>query len=1121
MVRLALVHSRVSAKSNSDLSHRASSTEGEAAHRLMEAQGYVMKRKSTSERGQQSEWRCPFHEGPGAIEPRKGTNFYINATTSQYACHSASCGERGNLQTLERFFGIDVADDDYVEMVSSKEQQLQLFEKLLTPELRTPFYEHGLTDLTIERFRLGYEPEHTEPTEDGRGRKVPARYVIPYLEGRRPVLFRYYAPYGEPKYKYTWETGSEARLFNASAAIGDDKGMVILAEGEQKAMLLTQLGYAAVAVPGAAMWRTEWQAAFTHAKQILICFDHDNPEHHIYDKPEQDKWCQRCKGKGLERCAGHNPGQEAAAARLDSLGWRAKNIVLPLPEGKDAPKTDVNDFFVRDGHTGEEFAELATGKPATPYKVASLADIMLKPPEATQFLIEQGILPRGGRLLIAGAPKVGKMQRTSSPVLTPHGWTTMGDLHVGDEVISVDGTAARVIAVHPQGVKKIFKVTMSDGSWTECGLDHLWTIQSHDQRQRGAKSGRQIWETVDTEQIAALLAAGKTRHTYIPMVAPVQYAPNGVMPLDPYGLGLLIGDGNFTTATPRFTKPEPELHEALAKAFPDNAQSMVNEAKGDMNLRSKTGPNVLTAQLRQLGLWGCKSTDKFLPEQYLRADVDTRLALLQGLLDTDGWVQWNASKKNSSAYFGTSSERLKDHVVELVESLGGTVRVLHKPAPKFQNGGVGAPAWSLRVRLPEEFEPFRLTRKLEEWRSGRTSKFTPPVRKIVAVEYVGDDEAQCITIDRDHGLYVTERFIVTHNSVLADNLALSLAAGIPFLGRFAVDQPTRTLLLDRELSRWSLFSRLQELMDKRLGYRAAAENLLVDHDHLIRLDQKGAYDVLANLVESNGAEVIILDTAYKFFSGDVESAASVSKAFEVLDKVIHTTGVSVVMTHHMRKRQSKDPHGAAAADPSQVVGSFLWTGWPNATILLNFLNRSVEDPFNALCSFTAFRDAAPPDPLALYRTRESIAYSAISDYSYDEENATSSGRASTQVIRPDTESVANLLLQVCPTTEEDFLHIAGAHFGVKMESIRPFLLDALSGGHFEKSKGRPAIIKFAHDRNDEQTWEAEHNLPATPPPPGVAAPGGITAALGGAGGFVHEPMFDAAMDLSELSPADF
>lgn len=704
-MRLTLVSQpKPNVRINADApAHRASATEGEAAKRLLESQGYPCKRTSNG----QYEFRCPFHEGPGAVEPRKGVNFYVNVQNSKYACHSAACGERGNLQTLEKFFGIE--NEPGFEYVT-KDQELKVFEKCLTRDLRKPFYEHGLTDATIERFRLGWDQEKQ-------------RYVIPYLEGRRPVFFRYYQPDGDPRWKYTWEEGASARLFNAQDAFGDSDGRVFLCEGEQKAMLLVQLGYAAVAVAGASQWKDEYQAAFTHAKQIIVCFDNDNPANHVYDQHRKScaddcsttHRCNKCETRGLDACIGHNPGQEQAVARVENLGWRAKNVVLPRPD--DQRKTDVNDYFIRDGFTNADFAELCFGTRKTPYKVLSLAEIIESPPDEAHFLVEQGILPQGGRLLIAGKPKVGK-------------------------------------------------------------------------------------------------------------------------------------------------------------------------------------------------------------------------------------------------------------------------------------------------------------------------------------------------------------------SIFVDNLALSLASGIPFLKKFKIDHPTRTLLLDRELSKRSLFDRMGALMDDRPGYKAAVENLMIDHDHLLRLDQKGAYDVLAGLITENGAEVVILDTAYKFLGGDVESSSALMKAFEVLDKVIHETGCSIVMTHHHKKGQGgKGKENNDHADPDNVAGSFLWTGWPNATILLNYLNRSVENPFNAICTFTAFRDAAPPEPLALYRSRESISYSAITEYSHEENHN------STPVVgeRPTSEGVANLLLEMAPTTEDDFLHVAAGHFGVRIETIKPFLIDVLSQGHFIKTNGRPPILKFAADKQEE-TWEQEHGL---------------------------------------------
>lgn len=1025
--------------------HRMSASDGEAAAKLLDAQGYPEKAPiNARERGS----ACPFHEEPGAVGRGKQPNFYLNKRSGLFTCFSASCGEKGNLRALERLFGIDV-EDDWVTEVTSREVQLQAFEMDLTTSLRRPFYEHGLTDQTIERFRLGYD-------------RTKGRYIIPYLVGRRPRYFRYYKPQGDPKWKYTWEEGAEAGLFNAHDAMGDSEGLVVVTESEQKAMLLVQMGYAAVGVPGASIWRQEWVSLFTHARKIVVLFDNDSLEHHNYDRPAEGKRCQKCAGAGLSHCIGHNPGQDAALARVEQLGWRARNAVLPLPLG--APKTDVNDYVMRDGASVDDLRALITGKPADNYRVRNFAEIEQDPPEQAAMLVGHGVLPVAGRLLVAGSPKAGKAGLTTTPVLTPMGWRTMGDLEVGDAVIGSDGRPTEVIAVHPQGESDVFRVTMSDGSSTCCTAQHLWAIQSHDDR-----IARRGYRVVETADVAQILAADHRRHTYIPIVEPVQYSPID-LPLDPYALGLLLGDGYLAgRSTPSFVKPDLELHEAL-RAIPGVALTTVNAEQGAVLLvrETPTGPNPVADIARGLQLSGCRSWEKAIPPLYLHAAIDQRLALLQGLLDTDGWVEHNDTG-NTSSHYGTSSPTLKDQVVELVESLGGVARVQYKSAPKFQDGGVGRPAWSIGVRLPQHLEPFRLTRKLEAWRAGRSTKHLPPVRRIVSVEPAGRADAVCITVANPDGLYVTERHIVTHNSILIENLALSLTAGMPFLKRFEIDHPTRTLLLDRELSKRSLFERLSALYEAQPGMRAGRENLLIDHDNLIRLDQPNAKETLARLIATNGAEVCILDTAYKFFTGDVEKSSTLMQAFGVLDAVIAETGCAFVLTHHRRKTSNeKGRQQTGEADPDSVAGSFLWTGWPNATILLNFLQRSVENPFNVVASFTAFRDDAPPEPLALYRSRESIAYSAIEEYQSDQEVA-----LPTQRQQISTRAIADMLLEACPITEEHFLHAAAARFGPEA-IVRPYYLDALASGDFVKS-GRPPIIRFRFDR-EESSWEEEHNI---------------------------------------------
>jgi hypothetical protein len=943
--------------------HRAARTEGEAVRRLLETQGFVTKIKN-----KEVVCPCPFHEEPGEIAPRKTPNFYVNAETGLWNCLSASCGERGNLRALEHHFNIG-GDDEWVTAFVSREEKLKQYVNDLNrtefSDRRSVFYRQGLTDDTIDRFRLGYDADKK-------------RWVIPYLEGRKPKFFRYYQPDGDPRWKYTWEDGAHSCLYNEQDAIGDKEGLTILTEGECfegdtevftsrgwvrfddlvnhaengnedilvgqvtadggiefvtpsayvkkphvgdiiehyvphsrlspmmshrstpdhripaihhenlnpafsdtetgrwlprpvlnskyefsdaesghghhyawprsvildgpglnddkmlkhfhhlvqeeedfpeswlmeaslderlailrkaatlpnhcftltqqewlgtlahttgcvaehhiephwmayrssitvryeaekvtswadmktnvymfegtvycvtvpsgmllvrtdgtitvsgncKTMLLTQLGWAAVGVPGASQWKSEWHESFSDARQIAIVFDNDNPLFHIYDNMETGHRCAKCASAGLSECVGHNPGQEAAVKRLKQLGWRAKNILLPLPND-DTRKTDINEYFIRDGFTNADFGELVTGRSASPFKVTSLRELHDSPPDEAIFLVEHGILPAGGRLLISGRPKIGK-------------------------------------------------------------------------------------------------------------------------------------------------------------------------------------------------------------------------------------------------------------------------------------------------------------------------------------------------------------------SIFVANLVLSLASGIPFLKSgqfpgFKVARPTRVLLLDRELSKYSLYSRLVSLIEDRPGYGAAAENLMIDHDHLFQLDSPEAYRLLEGLITHNGIEVILFDTAYKFFGGDIDSSKSIMKGFEVLDRLIAKTGVSVVLTHHHRKSQISG--GKDIIDTDSIAGSFLWSGWPNASVLLNFLNRSVEDPFNSVCTFAAFRDAPPPDPIALYRGRESISYRNIELYQGEVEfNSREAVMALT------TESIQQLLLDLCPVTEERFLHVAAARMQVQVKTVKAFLVDAMSRGGFVK-KGNPVTYYIDGTERDDE-----------------------------------------------------
>jgi replicative DNA helicase len=367
--------------------------------------------------------------------------------------------------------------------------------------------------------------------------------------------------------------------------------------------------------------------------------------------------------------------------------------------------------------------------------------------------------------LVPAPPKTGKAQPLDGLVMTPTGPRRMGDLHVGDSVVGSNGLPTRIVAVHPQGAIPIYRVDVTDHTSLEVSGGHLWMVQSNDDRQAGY-SGR----VRTTMEIRDLLIGGHGRKTYLPVSAPVEFEPLGTLPLDPYLLGLLLGNGSLTKEV-GFTAGDHEQIEALESVCPPGISLTLraNPLERCLKGRGSGSLNPVTAALRDLGLMGLRSIQKFIPEVYLRASIEDRWALLQGLMDTDGGVE-----KTRSTY-STSSFRLAQDVQQLVESLGGTAGRQEKLHPTYSYKAeilVGQPSTILTVRPALNLGcPFRLPRKVAAWERTRPAKHCPPVRKIEAVEYVGVKEAQCITVAATDSLYLADHCLVTHNSWILDFIA--------------------------------------------------------------------------------------------------------------------------------------------------------------------------------------------------------------------------------------------------------------------------------------------------------------------------------------------------------------
>lgn len=365
------------------------------------------------------------------------------------------------------------------------------------------------------------------------------------------------------------------------------------------------------------------------------------------------------------------------------------------------------------------------------------------------------------RCFIADDMGLGKAQSINSKILTPTGWKTFKNLKIGDEIINSNGTISHVKGIYPQGIKKIYKVLFTDNSSTLCCDDHLWNIQTASQRARNDKFNTKNLKEFKND-LFNLHGNRKNSKWFIPMVKPVQFKKQDVY-INPYILGVLLGDGNITKYI-NFTSNDIEIVDQIRKLLPNDMK--VNNKKTlyeySIVINDNSHENKFKTYLKELNLLGTKSNTKFIPEIYKINTVENRISILQGLLDTDGYI----SKNGSIIEYYTVSKQLMEDVKFIVESLGGNAKIFQK-IPSFKYNAEkkkGQLCYTIRIKLPNNIVPFRLKRKLEKIPNIR--KYGP-YRAFKSIHYVGRDETMCISVTSDDNLYVTDDFILTHNTIEA------------------------------------------------------------------------------------------------------------------------------------------------------------------------------------------------------------------------------------------------------------------------------------------------------------------------------------------------------------------
>ena len=353
--------------------------------------------------------------------------------------------------------------------------------------------------------------------------------------------------------------------------------------------------------------------------------------------------------------------------------------------------------------------------------------------------------------LLADGMGMGKALALDTNLLTPIGWRNIKDINVNDLLIGRDGNPTRVLNIYNHINKHIYKVSFSDGTSVKCCDEHLWTVQT--------SHGRSVGK-YQLLQLKDILKKYRTKHKYkyyIPMVEPIEFV-NNKLPIHPYILGCLIGDGGLHHGC--FLSNSDSYIINKVRSFLEPGYELNQISKYDYRIRktkdNKCYKNYYKDHIRLLGL-NVTSHYKFIPNLYKYTSSANRLLLLQGLMDTDGYIH-----KTGCMQFTTVSEKLCQDFIELIQSFGGIAtkrRGLIKN--KFSY-------YTITFKLKSGIIPVSLPRKVDRVRKIRKYE---PIRMITNIEYIGDFPCKCLTVDAKDGLFVIDNYIVTHNTIQSATIA--------------------------------------------------------------------------------------------------------------------------------------------------------------------------------------------------------------------------------------------------------------------------------------------------------------------------------------------------------------
>ena len=379
-------------------------------------------------------------------------------------------------------------------------------------------------------------------------------------------------------------------------------------------------------------------------------------------------------------------------------------------------------------------------------------------------------------ILGGGAAGGGKAGLLDSKVLTPFGYRKLKDIKVGDIITSpTTGGMQKVIYLHPIDTFDFYRVKFRDGTYFDCSEGHLWQVH-HSRKHKSKKAQKYdlstdvIMPTIDMYKWYQKKNKGmyKGQNLIIPLTEPVKFSfgDKGKYYVHPYVLGAIIGDGCITnniinSGYVQFTTMDQEIVDHFIECGYDMSHKRATTSKAfNYHILDKT----LIECLKKHGIAGNNSKTHFIPNVYKFGTIEDRIQLIQGLMDTDGYVD-----DRGHMSYTTISKQLAEDVAFVIRSLGGVATITSDIGSyKNQDGGKIEcnEVFTVYFRTKIDPELVHVTRKKKRTRyefNGGTSEYG---RRIVDVEYLGKKQGRCISVSEPNGLYVVDDFIVTHNSYL-------------------------------------------------------------------------------------------------------------------------------------------------------------------------------------------------------------------------------------------------------------------------------------------------------------------------------------------------------------------